>query len=163
IERYGPVPGLLPPAQPGRTDEELGPACARERPLLLLAQLVLVAERSPDVELHRRLALPSVVISFQEVVEEAPLQLHAVWEVEPLLVAAGVHFEPLLRRSGLREGLEVAARVQPEATPVRGAQERHLDRWPVGAALAIAAAVELWRALRARIGPISGQLLIAEL
>ena len=77
-----------------RVEVELRPLRALERPLVLLAQFHLVGERTAQVQPHAGFLLPAVLLAFQVVVEEALLEFHAVFEVEPLLVPARMAFEP---------------------------------------------------------------------
>src|SRR3546814_9979597 len=73
---------------------KLRPLRAPQRPFALLAQLDLVGKGATQVEPDARLALPAVPPALQVMVEEALLKLHAVIEVEPFLVAAGMAVEP---------------------------------------------------------------------
>src|ERR671915_432681 len=95
----------------------LGPLRARERPLVLGAQLELLT-RPADVERDLRLLVPAGVLAFEEMAEEALLELLAIVAVEVGEVGVSVHFEPLLFRARAQVTLEVAARVQALPAPV---------------------------------------------
>src|SRR3546814_9875753 len=104
---------------------KLRPLRAPQRPFALLAQLDLVGKGATQVEPDARLALPAVPLALQVMVEEALLKLHAVIEVEPFLVAAGMAVEPLFLRRSMGEGVEIAPRALGRAhhgTPVTNAQ-----------------------------------------
>ncbi len=138
------------------------PLGALEGPFVLLAQFHLVREGTPDVEPYPRLLLPAVALSLEIVVEEAFLQLHPVFEIEPLLVSAGVRLEPFLLGCRLREGLEVAARVQAEARPARRAEEGDGHARPVRRAGAVPVVVHLaGQEVLQRVGPGSPRALLS--
>ena len=84
-------------------------------------------------------------------IEKALLQCHAVGQVEPFLVAAGMSLEPFLGRCGLCEGLEIPARMQAEAGPIRRAEKRHGHFRPVWRLTAVPVVIHL---AGARIGEV---------
>src|SRR5262249_58282512 len=90
---------------------EHGPLGARDRPVLLVADDELLPGMA-DVELHARLPVPAVLLSLEEEVEEALLQVDAIVGivVRPMLYA--VNLEPFLLRGGTEEALVIAARMQ---------------------------------------------------
>ena len=73
----------------------------------------------PDVELDPRCAVEAVVLSLEEVVEEALLQFTPVGRVEVGPVGVAVCLEPLVLGSSFDEPVEIAAGVDALATPVR--------------------------------------------
>src|SRR5581483_153464 len=132
VVRDAPLPDRRPPVESAfRVEVETLPARARERPLALGARHEALA-RVPDLEQHRRLLVPAVLLALQEAVEEAELKLPPVVGVEVRPVLAPVYLEPLLRRAGAHERLEVAPRVQAVTSPVAAGEERHVDAVPVG-------------------------------
>src|SRR4029077_4170168 len=102
---------------------EPGTLRARDRPVVLVAYDEFFA-RMPNIELHARLLVPAVLLSLEEVVEEALLQVDAVAGVvvSPLLDA--VTLEPFLLRGGAEEALVIAARMQRLTAPVGGREHR---------------------------------------
>src|SRR4249919_641654 len=109
---------------------EFGPLRVRERPVLLVTNNELLA-RMPDVELHARLLVPAIALAFQEIVEEFLLQADSVISVVMRPMLDAVHLEPFLFRRRPVKTLEVAARMQRLATPVRCGKHRHLHLRPV--------------------------------
>src|SRR5256885_2555060 len=94
------------------------PLRARERPLVLRAQLEALA-RPADIERDARLAVPAGVPVLQKPAEEPLLQSHPVVAIEVREMRFAVHFEPFLFRPCREEALIVAARMQPLSAPVR--------------------------------------------
>ena len=141
---------------------ELGPLRARDRPIVLMADDEFLA-RMTDVELHARLLVPAVLLALEEVAEELLLQVDAVVGVivRPMLDA--VHFEPFLFRRRAEEALEIAARVQRLAAPVRGRKQRHLDLRPVRQHRLVEIVVERMREIGlAEIVAVGAHLLVGE-
>src|SRR5262249_40946752 len=97
------------------------------------------------------LLVPPVLLALEEMIEEALLQRHAIWHVKPFFMATRVSLQPLLLRRRMGKRLEVPARVQAEASPVGGAEERHVDLRPVRRLVAVPFVVHL---SRARIGEV---------
>src|ERR1700693_3808139 len=94
------------------------PLRARKRPFLLHA--LLEAVEMAHLQPHARLAVPAILFAFQKVVEETFLYFAAVVGIEMGPVFDPVDFEPLLCRSGAHKTLEIAARMQSLAAPIRG-------------------------------------------
>ena len=112
---------------------QLRPLRARERPLVLEAELVAaeIAAAGADHELHRRLVHDPGVDALQPVVEEAQLVEPAFLGMERMEVRAGVDAQLLVLRGRVHEAFGVAAQVQPRAGPVADAVERHRDLRPI--------------------------------
>src|SRR5262249_10249074 len=109
-----------------RVQEKPGPVGSCKRPFILFAQLELLAKWTAQVQPDARLLVPSVLLTLEEVIEEALLQCHAVSHVEPFLMAARMSLQPFLPRARLGEGLKITARMQAEAGPIGRAEERHI-------------------------------------
>ena len=71
-----------------------------------------------DLQLHRRLLVPAVLLAVQEMVEEAQLQFAAVIGVEMRPVLDAVDFEPFVLRRRAHETFEIAARMQRLTAPI---------------------------------------------
>src|SRR6516164_10292698 len=84
-------------------------------------------------------------------IEEAFLQRHAIRHIEPFFVAARMSLQPLLLRRRLGKRLEALARVQAEAGPVGGTEERYMDLRPVRRLVAVPFVVHL---SRTRVGQV---------
>ena len=106
------------------------------RPSVLVPQHELLA-RMAHVELHLRLLVPAVLLALEEIAEEALLQADAVVGVIMRPVLDAVHLEPFLFRRGAEEALEIAARMQRLAAPVRRREERHFDAVDQSGAIAL--------------------------
>ncbi len=109
-----------------RMQEKFRPLRARERPFVLGARHEFLA-RMADVEQHLRLLVPAGVLALEEMREEAALQVLPVFGVEQGEVRIAVHLQPFLFRAGAQIALEIAARMQPHAAPVRRRQQRRFD------------------------------------
>jgi len=79
---------------PGGVEIELGPLGTGDGPLILVTLDELV--HVPDLELDRRLLVPTVVDPLLKIVEKAELQLAAIVGIEMGPVLQAVHLEPLL-------------------------------------------------------------------
>ena len=116
-----------------------------------------------DVELDARLRIPPVVDALQEVVEEALLEREAVGAGEERPVRVSVDLEPLLRGRGLREAVEVAARMDALAAPVGARQQGRRHQRQIGRALAVPLVVErMLLELLEDVDAVLGQLLVGE-
>src|SRR5215472_3929654 len=81
----------------------------------------------PNLELHRRLLAPTVLLAVQEVIEEPQLQITAVIRVKMRPMLDAVRFQPFLLGGSTHEAFEIAARVQALAAPIGCRQERRLN------------------------------------
>src|SRR5262245_33189679 len=97
---------------------EFGPLRVRKRPVLLLTDHEPLA-RMPDVELDAWLLVPTVALALQEIAVELLLQANSVVRVVVGPMLDAMHLEPFLFRRRAVKTLEVAARMQRLATPVR--------------------------------------------
>src|SRR5262245_27016708 len=97
---------------------EFGPLRVRERPVIFVADDELLA-RVPNIELHARLLVPAVALAFQEIAEELLLQTDSVVCVVMRPMLDAVHLEPFVFRRRPVKALEIAARMQRLAAPVR--------------------------------------------
>ena len=107
---------------------------------------------------HLRLLVPAAVLAVEEMVEEPQLLLAAVVGVEMRPVLDPVGLEPFLLRGRAHEALEIAARMQALAAPVRGREQRHLDLRPLRRARAVIGVVErMGEDVVAEIGAVCGE------
>ena len=113
-----------------------GPAGAGQGPLVLTPPDESLAG-VPDVELDPRGAVEAVVLTFEEVVEEALLQVAPVRRVEMRPVGIAVCLEPLGLGGASSEAVEVAPGMDPLAAPVRRREEGDLDPGEVDGTVAM--------------------------
>src|SRR5450759_763225 len=138
---------------------EAGPLRACDRPLAFVAldETIDMAH----LKLHARLPRPAVVRALQEMIEEALLQLDPVVGVEMGPVLDPVRLEPFVLRRRAHEALEVAARVQSLAAPVRGGQKGNSDLLPDRGARLVIRIIQRVRAdVVAEIAAIAVELLL---
>src|SRR3990170_3876699 len=102
---------------------ELRPPRAGDGPLVLEAPDEAI--EAANLELHAWLGRPVVDRALQKVVEEALLEQPAVIRVKVSPVLDPMNLQPLLRRGGAHEALDVAAQVEAVATPVPRGQKGH--------------------------------------
>ncbi len=114
-------------------EEQLGPACARQRPFRFMALHESVAGMA-HLQAHAG-ALERSRVAFQEPVEEGALQAETIVRVEMCPVLEPVHLQVLLFRRGAKEGLGIAPEMEAVTGPVARREERHDHLRPVGAAL----------------------------
>src|SRR3974390_3779121 len=98
---------------------DLGPLCAPGRPFALVPLDERLAGMT-DLQLQLRLARPAGVLAFEEMPEEALLQIDTVVRVEMRPVLDAMHLEPFLLGRRAHETLEITARVQALAAPIGG-------------------------------------------
>src|SRR5262249_110924 len=107
---------------------KFGPSGALQRPLALPAfdEAIGVA----NLKLHRRLFVPTILLSVQEGVEETQMQITGLNSVKkgPLLDALGP--KPFLLGGGADKTLEIPSRVQPLSTPIGCREKRRLHLRP---------------------------------
>src|SRR5262252_3924551 len=133
------------------------PFGARERPFVL-GPLEEFFAGVADLQQHLRPLVPAVRLAVQEMIEERKLLLAAVVGVEMGPVLDAVRLEPLLLRGGADEPLEIAARVQPLAAPVRGREQWYGHPRPHRRARLVVRVIEWMIAdLVAEIGAVGGE------
>src|SRR5882724_4533403 len=97
---------------------------AGERPSLRGPLLGCHCGRIPDEHGDRRRRFPTVVGTFEKMVEELALQRQAFLAVEAVVVRPVVQEQPLLGRRRLNEAFVVAASVKARGCEVSGGQQR---------------------------------------
>ncbi len=98
-----------------RIKVEPGPLSPRKGPLVFEA--LNEGIDLSDLELDARVVRPSIIETFQEVVEEAFLEIAAVVGVEVRPMFESMHLEPLLLGGGPDETLHVPSQVQTLPPP----------------------------------------------
>ncbi len=124
-----------------QVEVEPGPLRARERPFVLVAEMVF-AVAGADRELDRRLLHHAVVDVLQPVVEEAQLVAPPVLAVERMEVRTAMDAQLLVLRRRAGIALGGAAQVQPHAGPVADRPHRQVDVLPLRLLALERAAVE---------------------
>src|SRR3954447_9580681 len=109
---------------------QFGPLRARDRPLVLVAEMVL-AMAGADGELDRWLLHHAIVDVLEPVVEEAELVAPSVLAVEWMVVRAAMDAQLLVLRCGAHIALGRPAQVQPHAGPVADRPHRQIDLVPL--------------------------------
>ena len=85
-----------------------------------------------DLQLNSRLLVPTILLPFQEIVEEALLERIGIVGIINRPMLEPVDFQPFLFRRGMRESAEITAGMEGLAAPIRAADERHLGLVPFG-------------------------------
>ena len=121
---------VAPGIRLGQVEVELGPLGARERPLVLVAEMVC-AVTGADRQLDRRFLHHAVVDVLEPVVEEAKLVAPPILAVEGVIMRAAMDAQLLVLRGGAHVGLGGAAQVQPHAGPVTDRPHGKIDLIPL--------------------------------
>ena len=115
---------------------ESGPLRSGQRPLVLVPPLE-VGARPSDRELDRWLACDARVDVLEPLLEEPQLQEPTLHGVEGRDVVAAVHAQHLVLRASADVAVDIAAEMQPDASPVAGGEQWHFDGRQIGTGLVV--------------------------
>src|SRR5215813_42373 len=115
---------------PGQVEVELGPLRARDRPFVLVAEMIR-AVTGADSELHRRLLHHTVVDVLEPVIEELELVAPPILGIERVVVRAAMNTKLLVLRGGAHVALGRPAQVQSHARPIANRPHGQIDFLPL--------------------------------